>query len=531
MTPRPADLRSASPSKRRAITERPLVPLWAAIVLAAASGPVMDAGFPDKGVWPLAFAGIALALLPLVGRRIGSAALVGFIAGASFYFTHILWASTFLGPLPMSALAVLQSLFVALGAVAICLAYRWLPRAFPTPVGRLWLLPIVVAGLWTAREAWSAVWPYGGFSWGRVAMSQAESPVSSLFGWIGISGVSFVMVLFVAAAIELARAVAPGLRLSAALPSALVLAVLLGTPAFAVQTEGSVRVAAVQGNGRAGYFQGASREELLQAQLDATVPLFGEQADILLWPESSVTPLTDRYTAKVFDTVANELDAALITGTVTERDGKTYNTSMLWLPGEGAVDLYDKKHPVPFGEYVPDRAFWEPFAPDLIGLIQREYTPGTTDMVMDVPLRDGGTVRVGVNICFDIVDDQILTESVEQGAQVIFAQSNNADFGTTDESVQQLAIAQIRAIELGRSVVNVSTVGITAVIAPDGTITERLPWYTAGSILADVPLSTITTPAVFAGRQLEWLVSFFALAGLIAGWVFGRTVQGRRSRA
>ena len=531
MTPRPADFPGASAVRHRAITPRPVVPLWAAIVLAAASGPIMDAGFPDTYLWPFTFAGIALVLVSLIGRRIGSAVLVGFIAGASFYFIHIWWASTFLGPLPMSALSVLQSLFVALGAVAICLAYRWMPRAFPTPAGRLWLLPIVVAGLWTAREAWSAVWPYGGFSWGRVAMSQAESPVSSLFGWLGISGVSFVMVLFVAATIELARAVAPGIRLSAVLPSALVLAVLLGTPAFAVQTDGTVRVAAVQGNGRAGYFQGASREELLQAQLDATVPLFGQQADILLWPESSVTPLTDSYTAKVFDTVANEFDAALITGTITERDGLTYNTSMLWEPGKGAIDLYDKKHPVPFGEYVPDRAFWEPFAPDLIGLIQREYTPGTTDMVMDVALRDGGTVRVGVNICFDIVDDQIMTESVEQGAQVIFAQSNNADFGTTDESVQQLAIAQIRAMELGRSVVNVSTVGITAVIEPDGTITERLPWYTAGSILTDVKLSSVTTPAVLVGRQFEWLVSIIGLAGLVIGWIFGRSASGRRPRA
>ena len=43
---------------------------------------------------------------------------MGFVFGAAFYFTHIEWASLFLGPLPMSALSVLQSLFVALGGTA-----------------------------------------------------------------------------------------------------------------------------------------------------------------------------------------------------------------------------------------------------------------------------------------------------------------------------------------------------------------------------------------------------------------------------
>ena len=58
--------------------------------------------------------------------------------------------------------------------------------------------------------------------------------------------------------------------------------------------------------------------------------------------------------------------------------------ALLWRAGEGAVDTYDKRHPVPFGEYIPDRAFWEPFAPDLIGLIQRGYTPGTNAPVFDL---------------------------------------------------------------------------------------------------------------------------------------------------
>ncbi|MCC6855710.1 MAG: apolipoprotein N-acyltransferase, partial [Microbacteriaceae bacterium] len=206
-----------------------------------------------------------------------------------------------------------------------------------------------------------------------------------------------------------------------------------------------------------------------------------------------------------------------------QRGEKTYNTSILWESGKGIVDYYDKRHPVPFGEYIPDRAFWRPFAPDLIDLVGREYTPGTTDMVFDI----NGT-KVGINICFDIVDDQLLTESVEQGAQAIFTSSNNADFGRTDESAQQLAIARIRAIETGRSVVNISTVGLSAVIAPDGSIVDQLPWYTPDTMVEDVALSSTITPAVAAGRELEWFVSGLGLAALVVAGLAARAPGRRR---
>lgn len=499
-----------------------ILPLWAAVLVAAASGPIMDAGFPDKNLWPLTFVGIGLVLVSLVGRGSWASLLVGFIAGAAFYFTHIQWASLFLGPLPMSALAVLESLFFAAGSLAIALAYRWTAGTWPTALGRLGLIPVVIAGLWTAREAWASVWPYGGFSWGRVAFSQSEGPLAPLFAWVGVSGVTFVMVLLVALTVEAVRFtdVKPLVRASVAVGMA---SLMLVVPAWPVATQGTLRVAAVQGNGKAGYFDNSTANELLQAQLDATAPLFGQSVDVVLWPEGSTyaDPMTDEYTTSVFDFVSEQLDAPLIAQGVSERDGRYHNTAVLWQVGEGVLDYYDKKHPVPFGEYIPDRAFWRPFAPDLIDLIQREYTPGTTDNVFDV-----NGVIVGINICFDIVDDQILTESVNQGAQVIFASSNNADFGRTDESAQQLAIARIRAIELGRSVVNISTVGLSAIIAPDGSLTQQLPWYTPGTMVDDVPLSTATTPAVAVGREFEWFVSGLGLAALLIAALAVRRRRG-----
>lgn len=496
------------------------MPLWASLLLAAASGPIMDAGFPGRGWWPMTYVGIALVLISLIGRRPRSAFLVGFVAGLSFYLVHIEWASLFLGPLPMTALSVLESLFVALGAVGIALAYRWCGQLWHTPAGRLGILPLIVAGLWTAREAIMSTFPYGGFAWGRAALSQSQSPVADLFPWLGVSGVSFVMVALVALAIEAVRvSTVPALARTTAVVAAITAVMVI--PAFPVALEGTASIAAVQGNGKAAYFDQRETGDLLAAQFEATEPLFDDDLDLdmVVWPEgaSDINPLESSYAASAFDYVSEELNAPLIAGAITERNGKIYNTALLWEAGEGATDFYDKKHPIPFGEYVPDREFWAPFAPDLIGLIGRDYSPGTTDTVFDV---DG--IVAGLNICFDISDDAVMTAAVREGAQVLLAPTNNADFGRTDESVQQLEIARIRAIELGRSLVNISTVGTSAIIAPDGSTIDQLETYTAGTMVADVPLSTTITPASQAGRAIEWFVSGLGLALLALAMISER---------
>lgn len=523
----------AQPGVRTAVAARsPTLPLVAAVVVAAGAGLLLDTAFPDKGWWITAFPAIALALIAMQGRRVGSAILVGLVFGAAFYWPHIEWASEFLGVIPWSALAGVMTLWNGAAAALIALAYRWVPRVWGGPAGRLLLLPGIVAGLWTAREAIASTWPYGGFSWGRVAMSQSDSPFSPLFAWLGVSGVSFAMVFLVALALAAAQ---EGLRrprraLGLAALVALATLVLTAVPPWTslpgTDATGTLRVGAVQGATKAGYFDPPEDfGDNLLAQAEATVPVFDQDVDVVVWPEgaSDADPLRYAWAAEVWDEVARRADAPIVGGTITTRqldkvdaDGEPmpeyFNTVLLWEKGGiGPVDYYDKKHPVPFGEYVPDRAFWRQFAPDLIDLIQREYTPGTTDAVFDL----GRGVVVGNAICFDIVDDQLLTEIVEQGGQAVFAETNNADFGRTDESVQQLAIARIRAIETARTVVNISTVGTSAIVLPDGAIRQQLPWYEPGVMVDDIPLMTTVTPAVLLGRQLEWLACVLGLGGLV----------------
>ncbi len=516
------------------------LPLWLALIVALGAGAVLDGGFPDGDVWPLTFVGIGFVLVALRGRSLGGSFLVGLVAGLSFYLIHISWATLFLGVVPWAALSTLEALFFAAGAMLITLAYRWVPLIWPGTLGRTVLLPVVVAGLWTLREFVAGNWPYGGFAWGRVALSQSESPFAGLVAWLGISGLSFLMVAIVAALIQLAlqTTVRGSTRVLAA---ATVVVAALAVPHWPTHSSGTATIAAVQGDGDAGYFADRQYGDLtnaqvlamsdLQAQL-ARLPEDQRSLDMIVWPEggSDRDPTRDATGQYVFDAISRGYDAPLVSGVITESDdGETvHNSSLLW-SGGGVTDQYDKKHPVPFGEYVPDRAFWRPFAPDLIDLIGRDYTPGTRDEVFDL-----GDFRAGISICFDIVDDQLITNMMDEGAQVIIGQTNNADFGTrpgqTDENEQQLAIARLRAIETARPLVNVSTVASTRAIDASGRTTASIPDYEPGTMVAVVDLGTGTTPAVVASRAIELLVSFFGLAMLLLSRLFIGTRRSTRRR-
>ncbi|MFT4235864.1 MAG: apolipoprotein N-acyltransferase [Microbacterium sp.] len=509
------------PARRR-------LPLWAAVIVAAVGGLTLDASFPSIGIWPLTFVAVILGLVSLIGRRMGGAFLTGLVFGLAFYLPHVSWSAHFLGDttgawVPWVALSTFESLFTAVLSIPIALAYRWLPS---TGSGTRALVAVLVAGLWTLREVLIGTVPYGGFAWGRLGMAMADAPIARSASWIGVTGLSFCIVLISAFVIEIIRpstGSGTGKARTAITPAILLVALVL-VPQFPTHVTGqTLTVGAVQGNGPAAYMDDRDRYEVLDSQLEATEALRGKDLDLIVWPEGGVDsdPLYNDTTAAVLDGVVEQYGAPLLMnaasahgGDSTQDDATIWNTSMLWT-GEGEVQLHSKRHPVPFGEYVPNRAIFEKLAPSLIGLIGREYTPGTEPPV--VTLDDGTTI--GLAICFDVIFDSLIREGIHDGAEVLIFQTNNADFRGTDENLQQLSFARMRAIETGRMVVNLSTTGTSQVIAADGTTVDALPIATAGAMLDDVELRTGTTAGVLLGPWISGAILILSVLSLAAGGI------------
>ncbi|MFT4156663.1 MAG: apolipoprotein N-acyltransferase [Microbacterium sp.] len=493
---------------------RPLLSLRIALCAAAAAALLMRVSYPGPSLWIAAFPAVALLLLSLVGRRALGALAVGLVYGILFFALLVSWTSRYLGPIPWIALSVVEGALTALASIPLTLAYRWLPKAFSGPSGRLIVFPAVVAALWVGRELFLGTWPYGGFPWARLGMSQAESPLAPVSSWIGVSGLSFLMVLVPAMLLECARTGLLRRPLRLIVPAALTL-VLVCTPLFPTSAGGSMRIAAVQGNGPTGYFDEREPYSVIEAQTAATEPLYGEDIDLLVWPEGGVErdPFADPSTARRMMRIANAIGAPLLANAATGRDKKYFNTSMLWDADGSAQQVHDKRHPVPFGEYVPDRAFYRALVPDLIGLIGREYAPGTNPPIVDV-----NGVKVGLAICFDVIYDDVIGEGIVDGAQVLVFQTNNADFRGTDENLQQLSFARMRAIETGRSVVNISTVGASQVIRYDGTTAARLNADEAGALIDDVELRSGLTAGVVLGPWIQLVLLWGGVGALLTGW-------------
>lgn len=491
---------------------------WAFWV-ALAGGGTLAAAFPPVGLWPLAAVGPALLVISLRGRSLRDSFGCGLVFGLAFFVPLLAWLVNVAWYAWLALAAALAIIFAVL-AVA--------QRLLLTLPG--W--PLAVAGWWVGAEALRDVWPWGGFPWGRLAMSQTGAPTAN---WVAVGGPSLLTLLIALVGATLAwlvleRPAAAALAVVAAAGLAVAGAALPVDPMAGSPT---ARVAAIQGNvPHARDLPKLLNDTIVTAdQAQATEQLAARIAagrtpapDLVIWPENSTSLDPFQYPA-IYHQIAGAVaavDRPTLVGEVLSDPVR--NVGQLWLPGRGPTTMYVKRHLVPFGEYIPYRGLLSKITP-LTALQPVDFTPGHRAVVFHV-----GSIRLGDVICYEIGFGPLVRSEVAAGANLLSVQSNDATFevdGQTGETSQQLAIARIRAVEFDRAVLYSSTTGRSAIISPSGRLVVQSWLWRRAELAARVALVTHQTPAADVGAWPEGAIVTLTAAALALA--VARRVRARRA--
>ncbi|MFZ0324961.1 MAG: apolipoprotein N-acyltransferase [Actinomycetes bacterium] len=481
--------------------------------VAAVAGAALVLAFPPFDLWWLAPLPVAAFTLACRGETAVRGASVGLVFGMVFFAGLMPWLRV-IGPDAWVLLSATCAVFLAALGAATSLATR-------VPGWPLW-----VACLWVAEEALRDRWPLGGFPWGRLAFSQPHSAVTA---WAALGGAPLVTFTVALAGTCVAFAVISTTTRGRVVVLGAAVAVVGVGLVIPTPTDGrTITAAVVQGNvPRTGMDAFGQRVAVLSAHVEATRTLAKDvragtmpKPDFVVWPEnaSDIDPVLDKGAYTLIDDVVSEIGVPVLVGMVVQTpDGtKLRNEGVVWDPVTGPGQVYVKRHPVPFGEYVPFRSLLQHFI-SRFDRVPKDFAAGTDPGVLTL-----GTTTVANVICFEVAYDQIVRDAVVGGGEVITVQTNNATYGRTGQVEQQLAISQLRAVEHGRSVLVAATSGISAVISPDGTILDSVPEFTQSVMVQDVPARTQIT---LADRMRGWPELVLAMVGL------GAAVAGFRRRS
>lgn len=492
------------------------------LLAAAAGGGLLWSAFPNINFIFGAPLGTMLLLFALGRNSATWNLLVGTVFGLTFFAPLLWWASVSVGPIPWVALSIAKALY--LGVVGVL--FTWARRGRVISISPGWQAGAFTV-LWAGMEEVGAYFPFGGFPWGRVAFSQVDTWLVRYAALGGTVAVTLATVGIGALAWATINYISAGRGLKAALAgwgAAVVVLAATIIPLPSQAESGSLSVAAIQGNvPDRGLDAFATAREVVQNHRDETLNFAEAGAgtvDIVLWPENGadIDPRKDALSAQLINESATAAQAPLLLGTIEyPTNGGRYNLMLLWEAESQVLGEYRKQRPAPFAEYVPMRDFARLFS-DAVDRVTTDMIPGTEPAIMALPVeRLGRDVQLAIGICFEVAFDDVLREGVALGGEILIVPTNNANFGRTAESTQQLAMTRLRAIEHGRSAVQISTVGVSGLVAPNGVLMSSTELFTQDYLTATLPLRTTLTLATKLGFWPALFTVALALAVVISG--------------
>lgn len=472
-------------------------------VAAIAGALLMWLAFPPFDVGLLAFVAPAPFLWGLRRAKNAGAALgVGFVYGAVFFGLLLRWIAV-LGMVAWIPLTLWLSAMAAAYGLLV-----WTFRLWPST--RWWLIAV---GGWALWEFVRSYFPWGGFPWGSVGYAAAGNPgVIGSVQWVGPSGWS-VLAVAVAAGLVLVVEDVANWRLLVD-PAVVVLLLVMAGVLFPPHADGEViAVAIVQGGSPCPQIHCQNENQrIFERHLELSRQIPRDSVDLVVWPENSFgtpyDPIGSEEIDQMLKVESQRLGAYMLVSGTHRVDSESFvNVNIVYSPIGTQVGRYDKRHPVPFGEYVPLRGLFS-FIPQL-DQVPRDMVSGAEPVVFSI---QGG--ELGSVISFEGAFSRYLRQEARAGAELIVISTNESSYGPDAAASDQfIEMARVNAAAVGQDLALAAITGKSTFIEAEGTVGIKTEPLEERVIVADLQFRT-AGPTVFT-RFGDWLV-FVALAGSVA---------------
>ncbi|BAO45751.1 apolipoprotein N-acyltransferase [Thiolapillus brandeum] len=461
------------------------------LVLAFAAGGLCVLAFaPFSQGW---VALLSLALLFLLWRDAspGQAFWTGWSWGAGLMGFGVFWLH--------NSIAQFGGLNLPL-AIFITLLFAVFVALFPGLAGwganhltaaRLPRLLLAYPACWVLLE-WSRSWVLTGFPWLSMGYSQIDSILAGYAPVLGVYGISLVALLM-AGSLLLWRS------------PWIVLLPILGLGGWSLQNIAWTSAAGAPFTASLVQASIPQHQKWLPSQLGPTLDFYVAETEKLthsrltVWPETAVPAFADKveteFLQPLHEHLKNQGRDLLLGIPVREEDGRYYN-SLLALGASGR-GRYDKRHLVPFGEFMPFARVLQPLI-RMLAIPMSSFSAGDDDKP---PLLKLAGYPAGVSICYEDAFPGQVSQALPEAAFLLNA-SNDAWFGDSLAPYQHLEMARMRALETGRFMLRATNTGISAIIDERGWVMRYLPWGKRGTITERIQPLAGSTPYVRAGNGL-----------------------------
>lgn len=473
------------------------------IALVGLSALLMWAAFPPLGFAPLAFiAPVPFFLAIRAVERPLWALMLGFGWGATFFGLLLIWLIG-LGFVAWFPLVVLMGTFTSLYALWVWTFRLWTP----------WRWFYIAIGGWVVLEFLRGRFPFGGFPWGDIGYPSASLPGAlGSVQWIGPSGWT---VLTVAVAAGITLVIEDHKIWKFTVDSvAVVMLVMIGGALLAPAPAAQVwRTAIVQAGSPCPQTRCQNEiQRIYERHIELTRSIPEGTVQFVVWPENSVgTPYEPDGNDEVKNEIveqARRLDAyILVSGTRAAGEGEFINFNALYSPDGVKVGEYQKRHPVPFGEYVPLRGLLG-FIPQL-DQVPRDMVSGTQPVVF--PTEQG---VLGSVISFEGAFARSMRSIAREGAQAMVVATNESSFGDSPASDQLIGLARVNAAAIGLDTALAAITGKSLYISGAGETSRRTDLLETTILYGSVQFSA-NGPTLWV-RFGDWFAAVAAIMAVVA---------------